>query len=258
MLDYLVAGMVGLAAGSFLNVVITRLPQGEVFGWGRSRCPQCRRKLPWYDTIPLMSYIFLHGRCRWCGAAISRRYPVVELAGALLALALWFSFPFSPLLYAYAPFGMALIALSAIDLEQGLLPDAITLPGIALGLLLSLALPDLSFASALAGALAGAILFFGVAWAYANRSGRPGMGGGDVKLLAMIGAFLGLESLPWVIFSSAALGSMAGMIMVLVKGQRQEGGWRTLPIPYGPFLAAGALIYLFGYEYLQKLIKISV
>jgi leader peptidase (prepilin peptidase) / N-methyltransferase len=257
MLDYLVAGMVGLAVGSFLNVVITRLPQGEAFGWGRSRCPQCRFQLPWYDTIPLFSYIFLHGRCRWCGAAISRRYPGVELAGALLALALWFTFPFSPLLFAYTPFGMALIALSAIDLEQGLLPDAITLPGIGLGLLLSLIIPDLSFPSALAGALVGAAIFQGIAWSYAKWSGKQGMGGGDVKLLALIGAFLGLESLPWVIFGSAALGTLAGMITVLVRGQRQEGGWRTLPIPYGPFLAAGALIYLFGHTYLQRFLEIG-
>ncbi len=252
MLDYLLAGMVGLSVGSFLNVVITRLPQREQVALGRSCCPHCRHSLLWFDIIPLFSYIRLQGRCRWCGAAIPYRYPLVELAGALLALALWFTFPFSPLLLAYGPFTMALLALSVIDLEQGLLPDAITLPGIGLGLLLSLFLPGLGFLRAAAGALGGAVLFQGIAWGYKKWSGRPGMGGGDVKLMAMIGAFLGLEALPWVIFFSASLGTLAGILVVLAKGHWQEGRWRCVPIPYGPFLAVGALIYLFEKSYLTE------
>lgn len=248
MLDYLAAGLVGLAAGSFLNVVITRLPRGEAFGRGRSRCPHCRRPLPWYDLIPLLSFVLLGGRCRQCGAAIPWRYPLVELAGAVLAISLWAVFPFSPLLLAYGPLAMALVALSAIDLEHGLLPDAITLPGLAYGLGLSLILPELDFAWALAGAAVGGGLFVAIAWGYQRLTGRAGMGGGDAKLLAMIGAFLGLESIPGVILISAALGSLAGLILVLARGQGRNGAWRTIPIPYGPFLAAGALIYLFGRE----------
>jgi len=248
MLYYFLAGMTGLSLGSFLNVVITRLPQREQMAWGRSCCPHCRRTLSWYDTIPLLSYIWLRGRCRWCGTAIPCRYPLVELAGSLLALALWSAFPFSPLLLAYGPFTMALLALSAIDLEQGLLPDAITLPGIGLGLILSVFLPGLEFLGAAAGALGGAILFQGIAWGYEKWTGRTGMGGGDVKLMAMIGAFLGLESLPWVIFFSASLGTLAGIVLVVAGGRWQKGNWRAVPIPYGPFLAAGALIYLFGRE----------
>lgn len=245
MLDYLAAGLIGLAVGSFLNVVITRLPQNEPLGANRSRCPHCRERIFWYDLIPLISFMVLRGRCRRCGAAIPSRYPLVELAGALLAISLWREFPHSPLLLSYFPFAMALVALSIIDLEQGLLPDAITLPGIALGLTLALILPDLDFFLALTGAVAGGGVFLGIAWIYQKWSGRAGLGGGDVKLLAMIGAFLGLASLPWVILISAALGTLAGIILILIKGEGGQDNWRTLPLPYGPFLAAGALSYLF-------------
>ena len=246
--DSLLAGLVGLALGSFLNVVITRLPQGESVWAGRSRCPRCRGPLRWYDNIPLWSYVGLRGRCRSCGAAIPRRYPLVELAGGLTALALWHTFPDKLLLLAYAPFGLALIALTAIDLEHRLLPDAITIPGIILGLLLSLMLPQLSFPSAAAGALAGAALFSGVALFYEKWAGRSGLGWGDVKMLAMIGAFLGVWALPLVILTSAGLGTLAGLIRVLGQGPGARGQWRTISLPYGPFLAAGAGCYLFWGE----------
>ena len=243
--DSLLAGLVGLALGSFLNVVITRLPQGESVLAGRSRCPNCRRPLLWYDNIPLLSYVWLRGRCRSCGAAIPWRYPVVELAGGLMALALWHAFPDRLLLLSYGPFCLALLALTAIDLEHRLLPDAITLPGVILGLLLSLLLPQLSFWEAATGALGGAALFYGVAWLYQKWAGRRGLGGGDVKLLAMIGAFLGVAALPLVILVSAGLGLLTGFILVLGQAPGPRGRWRTTSLPYGPFLAAGAWCYLF-------------
>jgi leader peptidase (prepilin peptidase)/N-methyltransferase len=253
--------LVGLALGSFLNVVITRLPRGEGV-WGcRSRCPSCRTTLPWRDNVPLASYLLLKGRCRFCGAWISWRYPAVELAAGLLALALWQRFP-PGLLPVYGPFCAALLALSAIDLEHRVLPDVLTLPGIVLGLLLSLVFPHLTFLQSAAGALLGAAIFSGVAWVYRRLAARRGltgdaalgMGFGDVKLLAFIGAFLGAEALPLVIFVSAALGSLAGVVLVLAGrrragGERQEAGggrWRYIPVPYGPFLALAALVYLFG------------
>jgi leader peptidase (prepilin peptidase)/N-methyltransferase len=249
---YALAFLVGLALGSFLNVVITRLPRGEQIVTGRSRCPHCRTPLAWRDNLPLLSYVRLGGRCRFCGAPISRRYPLVELAAGILAAALWWRFPASPLLLAYGPFCGALLALSAIDLEHRLLPDAITLPGIALGLALALVLPHLTFLSAAAGAAVGGALFFGIGWIYQKLTGRKGMGGGDVKLMALIGAFLGIQSLPWVIFISAALGSLAGIGAVLTTGSWREGGWRVAAIPYGPFLAAAALLYLFGHQELSR------
>lgn len=252
--DFLLAGLAGLALGSFLNVVITRLPRGESVWGGYSRCPQCRNPLSWYDNIPLCSYVWLRGRCRSCGAAIPWRYPLVELAGGLMALALWHAFPDKLLLLAYGPFGLSLIALTAIDLEHRLLPDAITIPGIILGLLLSLVLPELSFPEAAAGALLGAALFSGVGWFYEKWAGRRGLGGGDVKMLAMIGAFLGIWALPLVILISAGLGTLTGLIRVLGQGPGARGQWRTITLPYGPFLAAGAWCYLFWGERLLNLL----
>ena len=253
--DFLLAALVGLALGSFLNVLITRLPRGESPWGGRSRCPQCRQPISWYDNIPLLSYIRLRGRCRSCGAAIPWRYPLVELAGGITALALWHTFPDRLLLLAYGPFCLALVALTAIDLEHRLLPDAITLPGTILGLLLSLVLPQLSFPEAAAGALVGAALFYGIGRLYEKWAGRRGMGGGDVKMMAMIGAFLGLGALPLVILVSAGLGTLTGLIRVLVKGSGPRGQWRTISLPYGPFLAAGAWCYLFWGERLLDLLS---
>jgi leader peptidase (prepilin peptidase)/N-methyltransferase len=243
MAPYLLAFLTGLALGSFLNVVITRLPRGEAISTGRSRCPQCRTSLPWRDNLPLFSYFRLQGRCRFCGHPISPRYPLVELLGGLLGLALWFKFS-GIVLLAYGPFAALLLALSAIDLEHRLLPDALTLPGLALGLALAAVLPHLTFLEAALGALAGGAFFWGVGWAYQRLTGKRGLGGGDVKMLAMIGAFLGLKALPWVIFISAALGSLVGLTWAFSRGQWRHGQWRTAPLPYGPFLAAGALLYL--------------
>jgi leader peptidase (prepilin peptidase) / N-methyltransferase len=254
MIAYALAGLVGLSLGSFLNVLITRLPREEPVWAGRSRCPQCHGVIHWHDNIPLLSYLRLHGRCRFCGARIPLRYPLVELAGGLLALALWWRFPFDLRLLAYAPFGMVLLALSAIDLEHRLLPDAITLPGVILGLALALVLPHLSFLAAASGALLGAGLFFGVAWIYQKLKGTRGLGGGDVKLLALIGAFLGVGALPLVIFLSAALGTLAGLTLAWAQGRWRQGQWRSAAIPYGPFLSAGALIYLFWGEKLLGLL----
>jgi len=253
MAESLLAILVGLILGSFLNLVITRLPRGESLWAPRSRCPHCRQPLAWHDNIPLISYLFLRGRCRACHSPISWRYPLVELAGGLMVLALWRIFPYQPTFLAYVPFCLALVALTAIDLEHRLLPDAITLPGIILGLLLSLVLPDLTFWESAAGALGGAALFAGIAWVYKKLVGRRGMGWGDVKLLAMIGAFLGVSALPWVIFISAGLGTLTGLLQILATPSGERDQWRTLSLPYGPFLALAALCYLFGSAWLPSL-----
>jgi leader peptidase (prepilin peptidase)/N-methyltransferase len=171
-----------------------------------------------------------------------------------MALALWHTFPDKLVLLAYGPFCLALVALTAIDLEHRLLPDAITLPGAILGLLLSLILPQLSFPAAVAGAFVGSALFSGIAWLYEKWAGRRGLGGGDVKLLAMIGAFLGIEALPLVILISAGLGILTGLIQVLGQAPGPRGQWRTISLPYGPFLAVGAWCYLFWGEKLLSLL----
>ncbi len=253
MAPYLLSSLLGLALGSFLNVVITRLPQGEQIWAGRSRCPFCQTIIAWYDNLPLLSYLMLRGRCRACGTPIPWRYPLVELAGGLLALILWSKFPFNSRLIAYVPFCMALLALSAIDLEHRLLPDAITLPGIGLGLGLALVLPHIGFLEAVGGATLGGLSLYGVGWIYQKLRGTRGLGGGDVKLVAMIGAFLGAASLPLVIFFSAALGCLAGFALVMAQGQYRHGHWRSTSLPYGPFLSAGAFIYLLAGESLLTL-----
>ncbi len=248
--------LVGLALGSFLNVVATRLPLKERFWAGRSRCPHCRTTLAWHDNLPVLSFLYLRGRCRFCGAAISWRYPLLELAGGLLVLALWLKYPWSPRLIAYGPFGAALLVLTAIDLEHLLLPDAITYPGIVAGLGLALLLPSPGFWEALLGAGLGGGFFFLTARLYEWFSGKPGLGGGDVKLLAMIGAFLGVSSLPFIIFLSAALGSLAGLGLTLAGGVWRGSQWRAARIPFGPFLAAAALLYLFTGEVLLSYLRL--
>jgi leader peptidase (prepilin peptidase)/N-methyltransferase len=242
----ILAALMGLAVGSFLNVVITRLPRQEPFWFGRSRCPHCRAALSWRDNLPLLSFFWLRRRCRFCGEPISWRYPAVEALGGVLGAALWWHFPGDPILVAYVPFTAALVALTFLDLEHFWLPDVITLPGIALGLILAVLTPGLEIVDALLGAALGAAFFQTVRWLYqkvsAWRGGpeRLGMGGGDVKLLAMIGAFLGARALPWVIFVSAAAGSIAGLIAAW-----RSGRGRLTPVPYGPFLAGAALFEMF-------------
>jgi len=248
--------LVGLALGSFLNVAITRLPLGERV-WGRSRCPHCQTPLPWRDNLPLISFLRLRGRCRFCRHPISWRYPGVELASGLLALALWARFPGGYPLLVYAPFTAALVVLTGLDLEHRWLPDVITLPGTALGLGLSLVFPHLAFWESLAGALAGGGIFSLMGWGYEKLTSKMGIGGGDVKLMALIGAFLGIKSLPFVIIFSAALGSVVGLAAALITGAWRRGGWRTAAIPYGPFLAGAALLYLLGNRELFRFLIIG-
>jgi leader peptidase (prepilin peptidase)/N-methyltransferase len=167
----------------------------------------------------------------------------VEALGGGLGLALWLKFPLNPVLLVYAPFAASLVVLSFLDLDHLWIPDRITYPGISLGLISAVFLPHLSWQSALLGTLAGGASFYLIAWGYERLTGREGLGLGDVKLMAMIGAFLGVQALPWVVLMSALLGSVTGLLAARRSGQ----GGQTL-VPYGPFLAIAALIYLFGQE----------
>lgn len=247
MLADILAFAFGLAWGSFCNVVITRLPQGESVVFGRSHCRQCQHKLSWYDNLPLISFFLLRGRCRFCGAPIPWRYPAMELAGGLLALGLWRQFPFADLLAVYGPFTLALLLLAGLDLEHWWLPDSITYPVTAYGLIAALFLPHLTFIESLSGAGAGAAALGAIQWGYKRFTGRDGLGGGDVKLLALIGAYLGLEALPLVLLFSAGLGSLAGIILA-----RRSGQGRLTAVPYGVFLALAGVIYLFGEDYFMS------
>lgn len=231
----------GAIVGSFLNVVILRLPNpGQSVVFPASHCPACKTPLAWYDNIPLVSFLVLGRRCRYCRAPISWQYPLIELATALFSLALISRFNFPWPFIGFFLFTAALLVIIVIDFKHQLIPDIISIPGIFAGFAFSFANPFASWADSGLGILFGGGSLFLITYGYYLLTKRVGMGGGDIKLLAMIGAFLGYQSLPFVIFSSSLLGTIAGVGAMI----KQKKGGQTV-IPYGPFLAAGALLYLF-------------
>jgi len=245
----LIVFIFGALVGSFLNVCILRIPKGESIVSPPSHCPACKSSIPFYDNIPLISYLILRARCRYCGARISFRYFVVELLMAALALALLLRVGFGLGYLVYFVFGASLIVITFIDLDEGIVPDVISLPGIGLGLLLSivnwlLPMDPLSVLpspmSSLMGVLLGGGSLLGVAWAYQLFTGREGMGGGDVKLLAMVGAFLGWPAIPVALFFASLTGSLIGLGLMI---QKQADG--KLALPFAPFLCLGAILHLF-------------
>ena len=265
----------GLAIGSFLNVVIFRLPRmmerewlGELarellergwqvpealksvltdFGPGRydlmvpgSACPACGHRIGALENVPVLSYLTLRGRCRSCKSGISARYPLVELTTAILSACVGWRFGVSLAGAAALVFCWCLIALALIDFDTQLLPDAITLPLVWAGLLFNLggALTDIG--SALTGAAAGYLSLWCVYWLFKLATGREGMGYGDFKLLAAIGAFLGWQMLPLVILLSSVVGAALGIFLIVLARRGRE-----VPMPFGPYLAVAALVALF-------------
>jgi leader peptidase (prepilin peptidase)/N-methyltransferase len=231
---------VGAAVGSFLNVCIVRLPKGASLIKPGSHCPHCQNAIRFYDNIPLLSYLILRGKCRRCKARISPRYFLVEGLSGLMAFALFRTFGLSPELGIYFIFFSALLAVIFIDLDTYTIPDVITLPGIVAGVAASFLLPRFSVWQSLLGLLAGGGVLFLVAIGYQVFRKREGMGGGDIKLLAMIGAFLGLPGVLYTLFASSLAGSLAGLLLMF--RDKSGGGTR---IPFGPFLALGAMSYVF-------------
>lgn len=231
-----VAALFGLTVGSFLNVVVHRLPRGESLVSPRSRCPSCGAPIAAWDNVPVISWLLLRGRCRRCRAPIAVRYPAIELANAVL----W------ALVFRFAPswgdlasgllLASACLALLAIDYDHQILPDAITLPGIAAGLALSFVSVQRTPLSALLGAAIGAGGLFLVAFLYEKIAGHEGMGLGDVKMLGMIGAFLGPAGVLVTILAASVSGSVVGVALILSKG----GDGKTR-LPFGVFLAIGAV-----------------
>jgi leader peptidase (prepilin peptidase)/N-methyltransferase len=233
--------VVGLCVGSFLNVCIYRVPRGGSLLRPRSRCPGCEHELGWYDNIPVISYLLLLGRCRRCRSRINPRYPIVEVLTAAVFLLHYMVFGLTALLFVRLLFACALIVLFAIDLEHQILPNVITLPGVAAGLVFSLVFPP-GVLDALLGALVGGGVLWLMAEAYYRYSGQEGMGGGDIKMLAMIGAFLGWQLALVTLMLSSVMGSAVGLALILA---RRGSGKRALP--YGTFLAVAALVgSLFG------------
>lgn len=229
-----IVGALGLFVGSFLNVCIYRLPLGRTVLWGRSHCPACDRQIRAWENVPVVSWLLLRGRCAGCGARISPQYPIVELVtGALFAAGAWLYGP-SLLLVARLLFASAMVVLFMIDLQHRILPNVITLPGIVAGLAFSLALPP-GFRDALIGAVGCSLLLFGMGELVSRVLGKEALGFGDVKMIAMMGAFLGWQLTLVALFLASFLGSAIGIGLVAITRDRDY------QIPLGSFLAIGAI-----------------
>jgi leader peptidase (prepilin peptidase)/N-methyltransferase len=256
------AGVLGLLVGSFLNVVILRLPERMAAGWRQeardvleleadaaplppgivrepSHCPHCKHRLAASDNIPLVSWLLLRGRCRYCKTAISIQYPLVELlSGVLSAVIVW---KFGPTWVALAGlvFTWTMIALAGIDFRTQLLPDQLTFPLLWLGLLLSLLPMFVTAPSAIVGAAAGYLSLWSVYWLFKLLTGKEGMGYGDFKLLAALGAWMGPVSLLPIILLSSLIGALIGGTLIALRRHQRE-----LPMPFGPFIAAAGWVWL--------------
>ena len=271
--DALAAGVLGLLVGSFLNVVIYRLPKMLERQWAaecadlagkepamaepfnllvpRSRCGQCGHAIRWYENIPVLSYAFLRGKCSACGTRISIRYPLVELfTGALFAFCGWrWGLTWTAL--AWCGFAAAIVALAFIDWDTTLLPDDITLPLLWAGLIAAvLGWSGVALPTALWGAVAGYLSLWSIYWAFRLLTGKEGMGFGDFKLFAALGAWFGVTALIPIILMSSVIGAVVGIAMKFSSGLR-EGGY----VPFGPFLAAAGLTaMLFGPESILRVV----
>ncbi len=239
-LFYLFLLILGLVLGSFYNVCIYRLPREESIVWPGSRCPHCQHPLAVWDNLPLVSFLLLRGACRYCHGPISYRYPLVELLNGLATVLMGWKFGLSwAFLQALLLFG-ALLVISFIDLSHQIIPDLITYPGIAVGGLISFLLGTPGWQSSLIGILTGGGLLWLLAAGYEKLTRKEGLGGGDIKLLAMIGAFLGWPGVLVTIFVGSFIGSLTGLSLILIWKKD-----RTYPIPFGPFLSLGAVTHLF-------------
>jgi leader peptidase (prepilin peptidase) / N-methyltransferase len=267
----LVAGILGLLVGSFLNVVIHRLPRMMQTQWEqqaaelrgetlpskekytlvtpRSACPSCGHQIRAWENIPLVSWLFLRGKCSACKTPISARYPIVEcVTGALCAAAAW-KFGWGPASVASLLLIFALVALTGIDFDTQLLPDDITLPLLWIGLLINLLGGFTTLASAVLGAVFGYLALWCIYWLFKLITGKEGMGYGDFKLLAALGAWFGWQALPMIILLSSLVGAVVGILLIVLQGRD-----RQTAIPFGPYLAGAGLLTLFLGPQLANLI----
>ena len=243
MLTYLIEVSIfifGLCIGSFLNVCIYRLPASKSIVHPRSMCSNCGTLIAAYDNIPVLSYLWLKGRCRHCQIKISLRYPMVELLGGLFALGTFLKFGLTLEALIYYLFFAALLIVTFIDIDHRIIPNVITLPGIPICFAASFALPTITYWEALLGILIGGGSLFLVAWIYSLITKKEGMGGGDIKLLAMMGAIVGWQGVLFTIFLASLVGTLAGLAAML---QSRKG--MKLAVPFGPFLSIGSITYIF-------------
>jgi leader peptidase (prepilin peptidase)/N-methyltransferase len=233
----------GITVGSFLNVVIYRLPRKIKFSTGRSMCPTCRKQLRWYHNIPLFSWIFLGGKCAFCNSQISPRYPFVELLNGALYLFLYYQFGFSWWLLVFGALSSALLAICFIDYDFQIIPDSITLPGIVVGIATSLLPAGIGILESVIGVVVGGGLLYLVAEIGDRIFKKESMGGGDIKMAAMLGSFLGWKHVFLIFFGSACIGLVVSVIMMLFSAKLR----RSRLIPFGPFLSiAGFIAMIYG------------
>jgi leader peptidase (prepilin peptidase)/N-methyltransferase len=235
MIESMFVFVIGAIIGSFNNVVIYRLPRGKSVVTPGSQCQSCGKAIYPWDNIPLLSYLVLRGRCRFCSEHISLRYPAIELLTGLLFLFVYMKYNFSILFIIYSILINTFIIVSMIDYDFKIIPNIITIPGIMLGLLINIFVFPYDFHSFLIGALSGVAIFYIIA-----IISNGGMGGGDIKLIAMIGAFLGWKGVFFTIFSGAMFGSIVGILLILIGKKRRKD-----KVPFGPFLSFGATLYIF-------------
>ncbi len=237
------SALFGLALGSFMNVCIYRIPLKKSIVSPPSSCPNCGERIRFYDNIPLISYLLLLGKCRHCSNPLAWHYPLVEALTGLLSVALFIRYGLSNqylLYFLYLLFTSVLVTISFIDLHHKIIPDVLSLSGIVVGLAASFMPGTISWLDSLIGIIAGGGSLFLVAFVYERITGREGMGGGDIKLLAMIGAWLGWRQLYLVVLISSLVGAIVGIAFLLLAGK----GFRVR-IPFGPFLSLGAMVCLF-------------
>jgi len=241
----LMVGIVGLMVGSFSNVCVYRIPRGESVVFPSSHCPRCNHDIAWYDNIPLLSWFILGRKCRHCSCHISARYPLLEVLMGMSWAWLAFYYGFNPVLLQAIVLISLLWILTLIDLETGLLPNALTFPGILAGLLFAWWFG--AFIDAVIGAIAGYSVFWLVAKVFLLVTGKEGMGYGDFKLLAMLGAFMGWQALPFIVFVSSFVGAIVGIGYLKLANKD-----RHAEIPFGPYLAfAGMVWFVWGESFLQ-------
>ncbi|MBI5683008.1 MAG: prepilin peptidase [Deltaproteobacteria bacterium] len=237
---YLLIFALGAVIGSFLNVCIHRIPEGKSIISPPSSCQNCSNSIRFYDNIPIISYLILRGKCRYCKTPISIQYPVVEILSGFFAVITLYYFGFSIDSFIYFTFIDSLIIIAFIDFKHQIIPDSISLPGIAIGFVCSFFLNDITPLDSFAGILIGGGSLFIFLYSYEKIRGIEGMGGGDIKLISMLGAFLGWKAVIVTIFTGSFIGAGIGIIAMLVHKKDTK-----YAMPFGPFLALGAVIYLF-------------
>jgi len=230
----------GLCVGSFLNVCIYRIPLSLSLIKPGSSCPNCKTPIKFYDNIPVLGYLVLLGKCRACKHPISCRYPLIEIITGLLWLFCYLKFDISMECFVYIIFLSTLLVITFIDIDHRIIPDKISLPGIPFFFIGALFIPDMGYKNSLFGILLGGGSLLLIAEAYSLITRQEGMGGGDIKLLAMIGALIGWKGVFFTIFASSAIGTIVGITVMIITRN-----YMKLAVPFGPFLSFGAFLYVF-------------